>query len=201
MMGFHCWLNLNPLLVSLAATAWFTLIDGAVPVNDACENAVSLEMSIGQVLMGSTVNGTTDGLNFCGENTVNSPGVWYTYQTLEEKVVQVSTCTPQTDFDTAATVFSGFCSNLKCIGGRDDDLECDAGEAQHSTISWHAAVNQRYYVLIHGSKTEHTGAFGLVTTETDPLGNDDPSAATNRCSGCSLLMVIGVTLLAATLNS
>jgi hypothetical protein len=154
------------------------------PGNDECENAISLKPSSGELVFGSTTNATEDGLNLCGENFVISPGVWYFYQlpdgATSNKVVHISTCTPQTNFDTAISVFSGSsCSDLKCVGGLDDDLECDAGTQKHSTIGWQAAPGVGYYILVHGSLQQHNGDFGLTATETDSLDNtdDNPSKA------------------------
>ena len=112
---------------------------------------------------------TVDALNICGENLVNSPGVWYSYQQSSDTIIHVSTCTNQTNFDTALTVYTGDCSSLQCVDGRDDDLECDAGSDEHSTVSWQAAAGQQYYVLVHGSEANHTGDFGLVVTASEPL--------------------------------
>jgi hypothetical protein len=166
------------------------------PGNDECENAISLQPS-SEVVLGSTINATEDGLNICGSNFVISPGVWYFYQisngATSNKVVHVSTCTAKTNFDTAITVFSGSCSDLKCVGGLDDDLECDAGTEEHSTIGWQATPEVGYYILVHGSLPEHNGDFGLIATETESLDNtdDDPSHA---CTASSLLWLVAMVL-------
>lgn len=157
-------------------------VDGQIaPVNDACKDAISLQTS-DQAVLGSTADATADGLNFCGEILVNSPGVWYYYQlpsTLGRKIVQVSTCTAQTTFDTAVTVFAGSCADLQCISGRDNDQECDAGSEVHSTVSWQASPSIRYHILVHGGAPQHNGTFGLVVTATEPLDavDKDKSAA------------------------
>jgi hypothetical protein len=167
------------------------------PGNDECENAISLHPSSSEVVLGSTTNATEDGLNICGENFVISPGVWYFYTppagAMSNKVAHVSTCTAQTNFDTAITVFSGSCSNLKCVGGLDDDLECDAGTEKHSTIGWQAEPEVGYYILVHGSLQQHNGDFGLIATETESLDNtdDDPSKA---CTASSLLWLLTMLL-------
>mmetsp|Transcript_46523 Transcript_46523/g.69260 ORF Transcript_46523/g.69260 Transcript_46523/m.69260 type:complete len:209 (-) Transcript_46523:187-813(-) len=176
----------------------------AVPtINDQCESAILLEAldasaSDGVVIQGSTEEATVDGLNLCGDNFVSSPGVWYLYQAPSSAevgddastvVVQVSTCTDETDFDTALTVYSGYCSSLQCVGGKDDDLECGTGIDVHSTISWHAEVGTRYYILVHGSEANHTGNFGLTTTTAAPAtpAGDDSSAIPRFPSFLSLV--------------
>jgi hypothetical protein len=152
--------------------------EAAFPSNDICETAVLLNSKV--VLQGSTVDATPNSwVNFCGENFVDSPGIWYVYLTgFSEKVVQVSTCTPDTNFDTAVTVYAGDdCSSLTCTTGKDDDRECDSGTEHHSTVSWIANAGERYYVLIHGSQSNHTGDFKLITSETDTLSGDLTSSS------------------------
>lgn len=162
-------------------------VDGAVPVNDECENALQLVPSSDAVVVtGSTIDSTVDALNICGENLVNSPGVWYSYQQSSDTIIHVSTCTNQTNFDTALTVYTGDCSSLQCVDGRDDDLECDAGNEEHSTISWQAAAGQQYYVLVHGSEANHTGDFGLVVTASEPL--TVTSSSVESWSRCWMLL-------------
>jgi hypothetical protein len=156
---FSVWM----LVVALRAV----VVDAAVPANDECESALELVPSDTAEVTGSTMDATVDGLNICGENLVTSPGVWYSYQQSSDAVIHVSTCTNQTNFDTALTVYTGDCSSLQCVDGRDDDLEC--GSDEHSTVSWQAVAGQQYYVLVHGSEANYTGDFGLVVTASEPL--------------------------------
>jgi len=167
-------------------------MDDVVPPNDLCENSILLELPSlnggeqALELTGSTVNATNDYTNLCGENLSNEPTVWYRYSsassstTAAAKVVTVSTCTTQTNFDTALTVYMGAsCSSLICIGGVDNDLECRLDETatnitqKHSAISWHAKPSEQYYILVHGSEPDHSGQFGLIVTETEPLSDED----------------------------
>jgi len=101
--------------------------------------------------------------------------------------MHVSTCTNETNFDTALTVYEGDCSSLKCVDGRDDDLEC--GTDEHSTVSWQATGGQQYYILIHGSEQNHTGDFGFVVTESEPLQQDKSAAADLKRRWLPLSMV------------
>jgi len=179
-------LVLQGLLLDEDCRGFFPAVAAAVPANDVCENAAPLGAST-EIVLGSTLEATNDKINLCGENLINSPGVWYVYQGNEEPeepqpqpqnkelIVEVSTCTQLTDFDTSITVFRGYCSSLNCVGGRNDDSECSfAGE--HSTIAFTATPGERYYIHIHGYLSNHTGNFGVVLTETEPL-DDSPSAA------------------------
>jgi hypothetical protein len=130
-------------------------------------------------MLGSTVDAASDGSRICDENLVSSPRVWYLYQTSStpDQIVQVSTCTAETHFDTAVTVFSDLCSNLECVDGRDGDQECDVGTEQHSTVSWRATAGERYYIQIHGCQQNNSGDSGLITTDTEPLDHDDTSSS------------------------
>ena len=154
------------------------------PVNDQCDTAVILSSS-NQLLFGTTLNATKDSLNKCGENFVNSPGVWYIVpDSSESRIVMISTCSNATNFDTAITVYGGTsCESVLCVGGRDNDGEC--GTADHSTISWQTRAGQNYYVLIHGSQEENIGDFGLQVTFTDPL---PPTDNHNRMSTAATLL-------------
>ncbi|KAI2499556.1 Leucine-rich repeat (LRR) protein [Fragilaria crotonensis] len=155
-------------LLGFLAVLCFVPSQADVPVNDQCDNAISLSSS-DQTLLGTTLNATKDSLNNCGENFVNSPGVWYVVpDASESRIVRISTCTNATNFDTAITVYGGSsCESQLCVGGRDNDGEC--GTADHTTISWQTTPGQNYYVLIHGSQEENVGDFGLLVTVEDPL--------------------------------
>mmetsp|Transcript_48289 Transcript_48289/g.71569 ORF Transcript_48289/g.71569 Transcript_48289/m.71569 type:complete len:238 (-) Transcript_48289:354-1067(-) len=185
----------------------------ALPENNECENAIPLEpsdnLSTTSIIIGSTAEATsTNQSNFCGENFVSSPGVWYSFEfttddedddTTSTIVVQVSTCTNQTDFDTALTVYSGSCLSLTCVAGQDNDYECGTGIDVHSTVAWHAEKDTRYYINVHGSQANHTGNFGLTIATTKPVngklvdGNDSPQSSTHT-RGISILVMLGASL-------
>jgi len=187
-----------------------------IPANDACETAnkvfpnfsvedfgLGLGLSVGVTVYGqSTINATTTNkANFCGENFVNSPGVWYRYRfdTYEDVdiplVVQASTCSSETDFDTALTVYSGDCSDLKCVGGKDDDSECgNGGTDEHSTVAWHADRRKDYYIYVHGSQANHTGNFEISITGTEAIVPSD-SEDENEVNSVAMLSKVSGTLL------
>jgi len=190
-----------------------------IPANDACETAYrffsmytanqTISLGVG-VSEQSTINATTTNkANFCGENFVNSPGVWYRYRfdTYEDVdiplVVQASTCSSETDFDTALTVYSGDCSDLKCVGGKDDDSECgNGGTDEHSTVAWHADRRKNYYIYVHGSQANHTGNFEISITGTEaivPSDSEDEDevisvAMLRKVSGTLLTLLVGTWL-------
>ena len=184
--GFVCRFCILAVVAVMVLAPRTSSVDAAIPSNDECENAIILQTSSTSttVLTGSTLDASIDGLNICGENLVTSPGVWYLYQSSSTTVVHVSTCTNDTNFDTALTVYEGDCSSLKCVDGRNDDLECD--NDQHSTVSWQAAAGQEYHVLVHGSEANFTGDFGLIVTESEPLS--PTSSAVERLNYWYLLL-------------
>lgn len=167
---------------------------GSAPPNDACDSALPLfDPGAGfdepRARFGDTTNATLEGINLCGENLVNSPGVWYSYANdgPSDAIVHVTTCGNDTDFDTALTVFvaspssssdASSCESLTCVHGKDDDAECDHGEGDlkgaHASIAWRASAGATYYVNVHGSEADHVGKFGLTARLTEPL--DAPAA-------------------------
>lgn len=187
-------ISINVALVVIALVLVLA-VDAVPPANDVCENATRLSLDHQRtvddnagnvVIQGSTTEALMDGLNFCGENFVNSAGVWYQFDPPETDIVaHVSTCTAATTFDTALTLYQAQgngdsdqeCAALTCLDGRDDDNECDAGTQRHSTISWQAVAGTPYYVLVHGSEANHTGEFGLRVTTSEPLPEDGTSSA------------------------
>ena len=172
----------------LVVSAFFPMTTLAqTPPNDICDNALDFSDNImasgtsDEIIQygGSTIEATDDDPNLCGDTSASKRGVWYLYQnnSIPEDstvVVTVSTCTDVTDFDTALTLYQGFCNSLQCINGVDNDPECGLGsEDIHSTISWHAETGTRYYILVHGSKLNHTGTFGISLDHQAPLPKAD----------------------------
>jgi hypothetical protein len=170
------------------------------PPNDECEGSLDLNTAPSSYLEGTTVEATPEELNLCGATSASKRGIWYLYQNSSipegsTQIVTVSTCTESTDFDTALTLYEGFCEGLQCVSGIDNDSECGTGEGLHTTLSWHAQSGTRYYLLVHGSQVNHTGNFGLQVTTEEPL--DTPVAAnpgespsgTRRSNGFKIWMV------------
>eukprot|EP00934_Nitzschia_sp_Nitz4_P003420 Nitzschia sp. Nitz4//scaffold21_size171442//59119//59784//NITZ4_002158-RA/size171442-processed-gene-0.47-mRNA-1//-1//CDS//3329542402//3410//frame0 len=169
-----------------------------VPANDLCFGAIELPQKGTSVsldgnetlILGSTWDASLETLSFCGENFVNSPGLWYVFENTNDEtiIVTVSTCTEYTMFDTALTVYTGSdCESRTCLHGIDDDYECSTGIDVHSTIAFHAqpfaTSNQRYYVLVHGSQSNHTGEFGLRVSLSEPLGSSSTASPSSGTKG------------------
>ena len=172
------------LLIVLVVCFLTTIHAQTPPENDHCEGSLVLNAD-SELLEGSTVDSTPEELNLCGATAASKRGIWYLYQNSSipqgsTQIVTASTCTDSTDFDTALTVYEGFCEGLNCVHGADDDTECGTGGGQHTTISWHAESGTRYYLLVHGSQVNHTGNFGLKITTEEPLESVDPGEYANQ---------------------
>ena len=188
--------NSRQVLWMLVATSAFAILSLAEsPPNDVCDQAISYNMATEPSttgdffvqMQGSTLEATDDQPDLCGDTSASKRGLWYVYQNSSiprgsSLVVTVSTCTDITDFDTALTLYQGRCGSLQCINGVDNDPECGLGSDDiHSTISWHAETDTSYYILVHGSKRNHTGTFGIYMSHQAPL----PPPPDNDGSGSS----------------
>lgn len=134
--------------------------------NDACSGAIT--MTCGSSVTGSTAGATFDGVGFCGTSNT-APGVWYHFAGTGD-VVEVSTCSALTSYDTKISVFSGSCGSLTCVGGDDDDFTCPFSGLQSTVFFASAGID--YYILVHGFGTA-TGAFELSLSCMPPPSNDD----------------------------
>jgi hypothetical protein len=160
-----------------------------VPSNDMCMNAIAGLPSTaaaegGVTATGSTVNATIDtgvvGSAFCG-TTIDAPGVWY-YVDGEGMGMRASTCTENTAYDTAISVFTtttgeqdkGGCGDLICIGGDDDDFNCGDNQSA-SSVAWASETGRKYYILVHGGKAGAVGDFGLTVVTFEQVQNDECS--------------------------
>ena len=85
-----------------------------------------------------------------------------------------STCHAVTDFDTRISVFRGSnCAELECVAGNDDSHQSsDCGSSAGSRVSWLSALDQDYYILVHGWGAL-VGTFGLTIEEVVPLVAND----------------------------
>lgn len=131
------------------------------PGNNLCEIAEPVQPD-GVGTLGSTLQATMDEGSlscFASGIVVDGPAVWY-------KVIgtggllEASTCTTDTDFDTKLSVYQGTCGELSCIVGNDNSC------GSKSSLTWFASEQEIYYILVHGFET---GNFGLIvrTVEND----------------------------------
>jgi hypothetical protein len=132
------------------------------PENDVCSDEHEPLPTNGTVVLGSTVNAFDDGVVPCSLMSF-SPGLWY-------KVVgtgtglMASTCGPDTNFDTVISVYSGGCSDLRCVANNDDSDSCEGSGP--STVDWFGEEGVVYQIRVHGFDNNR-GNFGLAVQETD----------------------------------
>lgn len=120
--------------------------------NDFCATS-ELVQPDGDVIIGSTSYATMDdGSISCFRSgvDVDGPGVWYKVIG-KGGLLSASTCTAETEFDTKLSIYEGRCGDLSCIAGTSCESE--------GTLTWFAADDETYYILVHGFQT---GVFGLI---------------------------------------
>ncbi|CAJ1949743.1 unnamed protein product [Cylindrotheca closterium] len=148
--------------------------------NYTCETAEDLSDGLYMDLFarrtGSTVNGVVATVPSCGNLVLSdSNGVWYSFTGAYRRFL-VSTCDTESGFDTRLSVFTGSCSQLRCVGGGDN------GCGDHSSVYFGGQFGVEYFVLVHGTDKK-VGDFNLtvieeaIVEEYVPMpGPDDPDA-------------------------
>jgi hypothetical protein len=130
------------------------------PVNDLCEAA--LPLTCGVPVTGTTEGSTTTGdpTLACDNTTVDGGGVLYTL-TATGGLITLSTCSPNTDYDSKLFVYQGTCGgSYTCIAGNDDGpISCGSA----STVSFSSTNGASYLVFAAGFSNEG-GRLGLLAT-------------------------------------
>jgi len=131
-------------------------IDGVVlaPENDLCADATPI--ACGDAVEGSTVDATADVAPECGTTDGTGGGVWYSYTGTGD---QVTATLCGSDYDTKLRVYTGSCDELVCVGGDDDDPDCESNSL-NSTVEFLSEEDVEYLILVHGFGTA-TGNFAL----------------------------------------
>ena len=136
---------------------------GGIP--DSC--AIAETITCGSVVSGSTATATNiDAPAFCGTDLSTAPGVWYTF-TGDGSSVTLTTCSPNTDYDTKLGIFEGPCAALTCIGGDDDDPNCANSGLQSTPPAFTTTLGTEYYVYVTGFGT-NTGNYELTMSCSAP---------------------------------
>lgn len=154
----------------------------AQAINDACADA--LPVSCGVLIVGTNDDATDDNPPVCGGLNNYYNGVWYAFTGTGE-LVNFSTCSPSTTFDTQIGVFTGLCNELVCVNGINDSPICQS--SAQITISTEVGVV--YYILISGASANNTGVYELrVTCPPDSEDPDSPRSLScnNSPSGFTL---------------
>lgn len=141
------------------------------PPNDRCEQAVSLQVSDTKINVGSTLNATVDSDRKCGlfnQGGVNnaSPGIWYS-TVGNGKIFEVTTCSSETNFNTAIQVLDGECDLLRCVpkAGSSTDSLCPSPRS--SRVTFGTVVGRVYYIYVFGKNGSDTGKFILSLSESN----------------------------------
>lgn len=152
------------------------------PANDQCAGAVAITCASSTV--GTTINATTtnDATVSCNGETVDAPGVWYTFTSATAQSVTIDTDNATTNFDTKIHVYTatGCGGPFTCVAGDDD-----AGAGTTSLVSFAATVGTNYYVLVNGASGA-TGNFALDVACVAAPVNDICSGALNLTCGGTL---------------
>jgi hypothetical protein len=91
-----------------------------------------------------------------------SRGLWYKIVGNGGEII-VSTCSVETDFDTAIDVLSGGCGELQCIASNNDS--CGA----QSLVRFTSEVDVPYFVHVRGVNATEVGQFSLGVTVRNPV--------------------------------
>ena len=151
--------------------------------NYECQNAKSvlpLDDDTTAVVVGSTTDAAPTGI--AGQFN-DSPVVYYQFDGSDRRV-RISTCTPETNFDTAIHVMAGL-DNIACTdtGGfyqidysSEEDLECNStGNA--ATVEFFAYQDTTYRFAVSGRSATDSGAFGLSLSRFVLVQNDECQTA------------------------
>ncbi|RMH02351.1 MAG: hypothetical protein D6706_00255, partial [Chloroflexi bacterium] len=138
------------------------------PANDLCTGAIPVTCN--SMVTGNTQFATTadNPASDCGVS-ITSPALWYVF-TGTGDAVTLSTCSPNTDFDTKIHVFTGSCGALTCFNANDDDFNCPTDIFQ-STVTFNSVFGVNYYILVSGFGSE-TGNFELSVSCSQVPPND-----------------------------
>jgi hypothetical protein len=141
--------------------------------NDLCANAIPI--ACGQTVSGTNIGATDTGQpeGHCNFVYADAPGVWYAIVGTGD-IITLSTCSPNTNFDTQLFVFSGACGNLVCVNANDDVFESPC-----STVGFVAQEGVTYYILVNSFSGEGEGEG-----EGENEGNFELSANCTPLPGC-----------------
>ncbi|MCA9244475.1 MAG: hypothetical protein KDA32_11000 [Phycisphaerales bacterium] len=170
---------------------------GVPPVNDDCASAIPT--AVNSTIYGSTVGAIDDGNTPACDVSLGGHGVWHSFVG-NGRMTRISTCDPNTTFDTKVHVYRGSCAALVCVAGNDDSDEpnpdCvipETGSAANrgSTVNICTLNGVTYYVLVSGFGGA-TGDYALNISTSGlcfPPANDTCATAdTVTCGGAAIAL-------------
>ncbi|MHC4707885.1 MAG: hypothetical protein ACYS8I_12470, partial [Planctomycetota bacterium] len=125
-----------------------------LPVNDSCGGAITV--AVPSDTPGSTLDATPDTMDCGTEQYANS--VWYKVIGTGNTIT-ATLCDLNTTYDTKLQVFCNTCTDLVCVDGNDDNLDCTYSTLQ-SEVVWCSESGTEYYILVSGFGLE-SGDFVL----------------------------------------
>lgn len=142
-------------------------------------------LECGSVKSGSTVGlDAGSGLETCGTSLNDVPGQWYSFIGTGD-TLSITTCSPNTDFDTKLGVFTGSCTSISCVAGDDDEFSCP-DSTLHSLVEFISVPGETYYIFITGfnsfSNGPQTGNYDLTITCLAPPADAPSAENTVDCS-------------------
>jgi len=172
-------MNILTLHVSVLLCLLLVVFTFAQPGNDECGFADTLS---GLPPVSGTNVGASDDTepNGCTPSGFNS-GVWYTFNSGTNTRATLSTCSPNTDFDTVIGLYSGACGSLACVDSNDDSI-CMLQRAELLDVV--ISEFSQYYVVVGGKTSADTGTFDLaLTLSSPPPVNDECGSAVTLSGG------------------
>ena len=127
---------------------FFEPLSGVVltPDNDVCANRTTL--NCGDSNIASNILATdTDAPSACtgGGSNPTGNGVWYSFIGNGE-IINISTDSPNTNFDTRISVYTGTCGALVCQGG-----DISSGSGTTSDLTFPTLNGTEYFVYVSGN--------------------------------------------------
>lgn len=134
-----------------------------IPTNDDCATAIAVAIpssTAGDNTLASPEPNSITSLPLCGTSvSLTGNGMWYSLVG-NGNGVTVTTCNAASTFDSKIIVWAGDCNSLTCVGGNDDDFDCNFSGLR-STVTFCSEPGQEYRVLVMGFSGSSVGAFQL----------------------------------------
>ncbi|MCA9245120.1 MAG: hypothetical protein KDA32_14270, partial [Phycisphaerales bacterium] len=162
------------------------------PVNDDCAGAVAVaipSITTGDNTLATAEPNSITSLPTCGTSiSTTGHSMWYTVVG-NGNGIEVSTCDPNTGFDTKLHVFTGDCNSLVCLTANDDNFDCNFSGLS-STVNFCSDNGVEYHILVQGFSATSLGRFDLHVSDTGNCRgscclSDGTCLANQTATGCA----------------
>ncbi len=177
----------DPNTVNDAVTANCVCVGDPIPVNDLCSDAIVLSCS--DYVVGTNVGASLN----TGCDGDDRQTVWYSYTPESAGTVTLTTCNPETNFDTDLNVYTGSCDDLTCFSGFEGNGYVDGpSSCSYQSFagagSFEGVAGVTYYIAVTGyyatgSSSSWQGNFGL-SIEGSCAGSTLTGTVSNWNSDC-----------------